>query len=62
MYKEVILLEKLNSIINIDLHIHSYLSEYKESVDYVKDSNVDNINILLDKYLFKKYNGIFLEK
>ena len=42
-------MEKLNSIINIDLHIHSYLSEYKESVDYVKDSNVDNINILLDK-------------
>lgn len=36
MDKEVILLEKLNSIINIDLHIHSYLSEYKESIDYVK--------------------------
>lgn len=41
MDKEVILLEKLNSIINIDLHIHSYLSEYKESGDYVKNSNID---------------------
>lgn len=42
-------MEKLSSIINIDLHIHSYLSEYKENNDYVKDSNIDNIDILLEK-------------
>lgn len=42
-------MDKLNSIINIDLHIHSYLSDYKESEDYVKDSTQDNIDILLAK-------------
>ena len=32
-----------------DLHIHSKYSEYKEEKDYVKESNEENIDILLGK-------------
>ncbi len=40
---------KINSIINIDLHIHSIYSAYKEEKGYVDDSNEENIDILLEK-------------
>lgn len=39
----------LNEIINIDLHIHSNNSSYKEEKDYVKNSNSENINVLLER-------------
>lgn len=42
-------MEKLNSIINIDLHIHSKASDYKEENGLVDGSNIDNIEILLEK-------------
>lgn len=38
----------LNKIIRIDLHIHSSLSEYKDG-DIVKESNIENIDILINK-------------
>lgn len=45
---------KLNSNINIDLHIHSIASEYKESKSIVKDSTKQNLNILFEK--LQEYN------
>lgn len=39
----------LNNNIKIDLHIHSQMSEYKEADGYVKDSNINNVDILLKK-------------
>lgn len=42
-------MRKLNSIINIDLHIHSKASDYKEEKGLVEESNIDNIDILLEK-------------
>ena len=39
----------LNNIISFDLHIHSIYSEYKEVKDYVKESNEENIDVLLQK-------------
>ena len=39
----------LNDIINIDLHIHSAASEYKEAEGYLKNSTIDNIDVLLKK-------------
>ena len=39
----------LNDIINIDLHIHSIESEYKEEKGYLKNSTIDNIDVLLKK-------------
>lgn len=39
----------LNNNIKIDLHIHSKASEYKEAADYVKDSNINNVDVLLQK-------------
>ena len=39
----------LNDIINIDLHIHSAASEYKEAKGYLKNSTIDNIDVLLKK-------------
>lgn len=39
----------LNEIINIDLHIHSSLSKYKEEAGYVDKSTIDNIDVLLKK-------------
>lgn len=38
---------KLSNIINIDLHIHSNESSYKEKEGYVAESNINNIEILL---------------
>ena len=38
---------KLSNIINIDLHIHSSESSYKEKKGYVDESNINNIEILL---------------
>ena len=35
----------INCIINIDLHIHSKYSAYKEEKGYVDDSNEKNINL-----------------
>lgn len=46
----------LNEIINIDLHIHSFASSYKEEKDYVKDSNIENIDVLLKKLNEKNIN------
>ena len=42
-------MDRLNNIINIDLHIHSKASEYKEENEIVKNSNIDNIEVLLEK-------------
>ena len=42
-------MKKLNDIISIDLHIHSTYSAYKEKAGYVDNSNIDNIDILLQK-------------
>ncbi len=39
----------LNNNIRIDLHIHSKASEYKEEVNYVEDSNIENVDVLLSK-------------
>lgn len=39
----------LNDIINIDLHIHSIESEYKEEKGYLNNSTIDNIDVLLKK-------------
>ena len=39
----------LNNNIRIDLHIHSKASEYKEEKDYVKESNINNVEVLLEK-------------
>ena len=33
--------------LKIDLHIHSIASNYKEEKDYLNDSTIDNIDILL---------------
>lgn len=41
-------MNKLNSIIKIDLHIHSNASEYKDK-DKVKNSTIDNLDILFNK-------------
>lgn len=38
----------LNEIINIDLHIHSRSSQYKEADGFVKDETPENLHILLD--------------
>lgn len=40
---------KINKIINMDLHIHSAFSAYKEEKNYVDESNEDNIGVLLNK-------------
>ena len=40
---------KINKIINIDLHIHSIYSAYKEEKNYVDESNEENIEVLLNK-------------
>lgn len=42
-------MKKINSIINIDLHIHSKASEYKEEKGLVEESNINNIEVLLEK-------------
>lgn len=42
-------MKKLNSIINIDLHIHSKASEYKEEKGLLDESKIDNIESLLEK-------------
>ncbi|MEF9892230.1 MAG: ATP-binding cassette domain-containing protein [Anaerorhabdus sp.] len=39
----------LNSIINIDLHIHSKLSAYKEEPGFVENSSVDHLDVLFKK-------------
>ena len=39
----------LNSIINVDLHIHSFASKYKEDKNIVDESTVDNLDILFEK-------------
>ncbi len=41
----------LNSNINIDLHIHSIASQYKDGAGIVKNSTIDNIDVLLDALL-----------
>lgn len=46
----------LNSNIKIDLHIHSQASQYKETKGYMDNSNVENINILLEKLQMNKIN------
>lgn len=42
-------MDKLNEIISIDLHIHSIYSEYKEKNEYVNESKIGNLEILLQK-------------
>lgn len=39
----------LNENIRIDLHIHSVASEYKEESNYVSESNIKNVDVLLGK-------------
>ena len=38
----------LSEIINIDLHIHSCFSDYKDG-DIVKESKIENLDILINK-------------
>ena len=38
----------LNEIINIDLHIHSRSSKYKEAEGFVKDETPENLHILFN--------------
>jgi len=45
-----------NSVIKIDLHIHSKASEYKENIDIVSQSTKENISILLSKLNEYKVN------
>jgi len=42
-------MNKLNDIISIDLHIHSIFSAYKESDGYAQNSNIENLDVLLQK-------------
>ena len=49
-------MNKLNDIISIDLHIHSVFSTYKEKVGYVQNSNIENIDVLLQKLNENKVN------
>jgi predicted ATPase len=46
----------LNSIINVDLHIHSFASKYKEDKSVVDESTVDNLDTLLEKLNFNHIN------
>lgn len=48
--------ESLNTIINVDLHIHSKISEYKENNNIVSKSTFDNIDVLLSKLDENKIN------
>jgi len=41
--------QKHNSVIKIDLHIHSKASEYKENAGIVENSDISNISVLLSK-------------
>ena len=41
----------INKIINIDLHIHSDASKYKDDIEIVKNSNIENIDILFQKLI-----------
>lgn len=47
---------KISKNIVVDLHIHSRLSAYKEPKGYVDESNVENIDVLLDNLLNNKVN------
>lgn len=49
-------MNKLNDIISIDLHIHSVFSEYKEKAGYVQDSDIEHIDVLLQKLNENKVN------
>lgn len=46
----------LSEIINIDLHIHSFKSEYKEETGYVSDSTIDKVDVLLKKLVDNNIN------
>lgn len=46
----------LNSIINVDLHIHSFASKYKEDKSIVDESTVDNLDILFEKLNSRRIN------
>ena len=39
-------MNKLNDIISIDLHIHSTFSAYNEYYGYVKNSIIENFDVL----------------
>ena len=43
--------------LKIDLHIHSNFSKHKDN-DKVKDSNIDNIEVLIEKLNTRKVNVI----
>ena len=46
----------LNENINVDLHIHSFASDYKEAKGVVKDSIFENIDVLLRRLKEKRIN------
>lgn len=46
----------LNSIINIDLHIHSKASGYKEEDGFVDNSSIDNLHVLFEKLQERNIN------
>lgn len=48
--------KKISEIINIDLHIHSAASSYKEESGYVDNSNIKNIATLLEKLNVENIN------
>ena len=51
----------LNSIIKVDLHIHSKASSYKDGI-IVEKSNIDNIDVLVDgkfEISKKSYDAMF---
>ncbi|MEG1301004.1 MAG: ATP-binding cassette domain-containing protein [Erysipelotrichaceae bacterium] len=46
----------LNSIINVDLHIHSKASSYKEEPGFVKDSSINELDVLFKVMDIKNIN------
>lgn len=46
----------LNDLINIDLHIHSIASLYKEKSEHVKNSNAENCDVLLNALTSAPHN------
>ena len=45
------MLVMLNDLLNVDLHIHSAASSYKEEADLVANCNADHCDVLLDKLI-----------
>lgn len=46
----------LNNLINVDLHIHSVASSYKEQPGLVTDCDASHCDVLLDKLIDPAHN------